>query len=129
MSEKATSQVGAGRIETSELDGSIELVGLVGEHDLSTAPDLSRAFERARENGRAVVVDLSNATFLDSSIIAAFVEYGKPDGPSGAPAFALWVPPGLDASVRRVLELTGLADYIPSADTLDQAIEAVSGEG
>lgn len=129
MTDQATGHWGAGRIETSELDSSVELVGLIGEHDLSTAQDLRRAFETARRNGRAIVVDLSNVTFVDSSIVAVLVEYGKQDGGDQAPAFVLWVPPSLDASVRRVLELTGLPDYIPSADTLDSAVGQVSGGG
>lgn len=126
MTDQATGELSAGRIETSELNGSVTLVGLVGEHDLSTVPELKLAFDAARENGRAIVVDLSNVTFIDSSIVAAFVEYGTQDG--GAPTFALWVPPALDISVARVLELTGLTEYIATADTLDRAIGAVSGE-
>jgi anti-anti-sigma factor len=45
------------------------LIALVGEHDISTAPLLRRATREAWEGATHVVVDLSTAEFIDSTVI------------------------------------------------------------
>jgi anti-anti-sigma factor len=45
------------------------LIVLAGEHDVSTAPRLRRETHEVWEWARHVVVDLSSAAFIDSSVI------------------------------------------------------------
>ena len=55
------------------------LVKLVGEHDQATAPEVHKAIDEAVGKGGPVVVDLTEATFIDSTIIGAiFAVPGEP---------------------------------------------------
>ena len=46
---------------------------LHGEHDVSTEPSLAEELERVAAAGGPVVVDLSDAQFIDSSILRVLV--------------------------------------------------------
>ncbi len=55
-------------------DGTF-VVSLHGEFDLFTAPELSRDFAEVLDRGpRVVVVDLANATFVDSTTLGVLIE-------------------------------------------------------
>jgi anti-anti-sigma factor len=54
------------------IDSGVALLKLEGEHDLSTVEELQE-LERAQEDRAPVVIDVSDATFFDSSILAAMV--------------------------------------------------------
>ena len=49
-------------------------IRLSGELDMSSAPELDRVLEAAVEHGGAVLVDLSELTFMDSTGIQAFLK-------------------------------------------------------
>jgi anti-anti-sigma regulatory factor len=53
-------------ISTKHLGGSLWLVQLEGEHDLSTASGLRQTIDRVFATGTCLVVDLSSAAFIDS---------------------------------------------------------------
>ena len=114
--------VGPGRIEEVTVDRAI-VVEVHGEHDLHTAPDLRGRLDAAIEDGSAVVIDLSPASFIDSSVIRVILEtrgraleagsgFAVAMGGEGAPA------------VRRVLEVTGLTEQLPVLGDRDEAIDA-----
>lgn len=46
---------------------------LVGEHDVSTLPLVHRSFDRASAGGGDVLVDLTDATFFDASVLGEVV--------------------------------------------------------
>jgi anti-anti-sigma factor len=49
-------------------------IRLAGEHDIATAPDVSRRIDAALEAGVSCVrVDLDAVTFLDASLLGALV--------------------------------------------------------
>jgi hypothetical protein len=52
---------------------AVWVVSLVGEHDLATAPEVRQAIDQAAAEGGRVVIDLTQATFIDSTIIGAIV--------------------------------------------------------
>lgn len=56
-------------VEIERLGDSLWVLELAGEHDLSTAPRIAAAFDRITETGTTVVVDLSEASFIDSTVI------------------------------------------------------------
>jgi anti-sigma B factor antagonist len=56
-----------------QIDAGVALLKLEGEHDLSTADALREQLERVQGTRTPVVVDVSDATFIDSSILAALV--------------------------------------------------------
>jgi anti-anti-sigma factor len=92
-----------------------------GDVDLATAPKLQAALEEL-DTG-AVVVDLTEVTFLDSSGLSALVQARKrlTEGPTGA-TFRLVV---ARPSIRRVLEVTGLTQVFTVCETLDEATEGL----
>jgi hypothetical protein len=53
------------QIHISQSGSAPAVVSLSGEHDLSTSPELDVALTRAVVAGFGVVVDLSEATFID----------------------------------------------------------------
>jgi anti-sigma B factor antagonist len=62
-----------GRLTADHLGGSKWLVELRGEHDLTSAGDLRGQLDAIFATGTCVVVDLSAATFIDSSILSELV--------------------------------------------------------
>ena len=83
----------------------VAFVKLRGEHDLSCKQGLSEALARAAAR-RDVFVDLSECTFMDSSVIAAFFRARAKLEVRGG-RLELIIPRGASA-VRRVAELTVL---------------------
>jgi anti-anti-sigma factor len=98
------------------------VVTLRGEHDLDSRPGVMLALAAASANGD-VLVDLSECSFIDSSIISAFLLAAKRlqerDG-----ALELVIPP--DARhLRRILEMTSVQTILPSHDTSDAGIASI----
>ncbi|MGH8860745.1 MAG: STAS domain-containing protein, partial [Jatrophihabitantaceae bacterium] len=98
--------VRAGQIGV-ESTGDIRVLVLRGEHDLSTAPDVRAHVEEAVIAGGDVVADLSEASFIDSSILGVLVA-GFRSVTTGAPAgrFAVVAVPG--SSVTRLFDLVSV---------------------
>jgi anti-anti-sigma factor len=94
---------------------------LGGEHDLSTVPAIEAGFERAAETGTTVVADLSEASFIDSTVIRTLVRFTERDE-----NLLLVVPQ--HGAVRRVLELTGVSKLLPVFETRAAALRAVPPE-
>jgi anti-sigma B factor antagonist len=117
----------ASRIEVDSAAGSLATVSLEGEHDLSTAASVRAELEAALEGGASLVVDLGPATFIDSSILAALIAAGGQARELGL-GFSVVVPAGAAAGVRRVIEVTGLADALTVRETIEAAIESARAE-
>lgn len=84
-----------------------EVVTLWGEIDLSTAPEFERELLAAiDECARGVVVDLTHATFIDCACLRVLVGGRAKLHERGDELTVV----GPDANLRRVFELTGLAD-------------------
>jgi len=56
----------------------VALVALCGEHDIATAPSVETEVDVAVAAGRVVMVDLSEASFIDSSIVGVLFREGRP---------------------------------------------------
>jgi len=56
-------------IEVERVAGGIDVLTLRGEHDLSTATDVSRRIESALESASGLAIDLSETTFIDSAML------------------------------------------------------------
>ncbi len=77
-------------------------LSVVGEVDLATAPELSKALSRS---GPDLDLDMSRCTFMDSSGISALIEAKA----GSVPGLAIVRP---STAVRRVLDLCGLAEIL-----------------
>jgi anti-anti-sigma factor len=100
--------VNDGSITVDRVGPRLAVAALRGEHDLRTAPDLRECISGLFSEGASVVVDLSAADLIDSSILAVLagaraVARGSDLG------FALLVDEHTPAAVRRAVEVTGLA--------------------
>jgi anti-anti-sigma factor len=94
-----------GDFQVTQLDGQKTGLRLVGELDLLTAPMLMEAYEGINGNGQ-VTIDLSELTFIDSGglhAIASIVAATNGNGPL--------IMEGASAMVRRLFEITNLADH------------------
>jgi anti-sigma B factor antagonist len=61
-------------VVTVQPDGVFLIVGVSGEIDMDTAPDLEKALiEAATVGGQRVIVDLTGVSFMDSSGLGALV--------------------------------------------------------
>ena len=101
------------------------MLTISGEHDLSTAPDLRRRLGSLLDEGTGTIVDLSPATFIDSSILGAILD-GRRRADDAGIGFAVVHSNGGDA-VDRVLEVTGLRAELPVHARREDAMKAVSG--
>ena len=106
------------RVSSAELGGGVSSVSVGGEVDLSTAPELKEVLNGVIDGGaRFVLVDLSTATFIDSTtlgVLMGAVKRVRPDGGEIAIACS-------DPNIRKIFEIT-LLDRI-------FAIFPTAGEG
>jgi anti-sigma B factor antagonist len=119
------------RVRTGELalerkDSGVAVLTISGEHDLSTAPNLRRRVDGLLDEGAATVLDLSPATFIDSSILGVILD-GRRRAAEAKIGFAVSRSNGSDA-VDRVLEVTGLRAELPVHARREEAVVAASGD-
>lgn len=108
----------------AELNASLHTVTVSGELDQSTAPDLRTVLADAfgEAAAAAVLVDLSECNFIDSTGLSLLVET-KRRLSEDERRFGVCCP---DADVRRLLELTGIDQAVGLFDTRDEAVAALS---
>lgn len=100
------------RIEEEQLDRGMILVAVSGEADLRVAGELREQLHAViDEHPSAVIVDLSDATLVDSTVLGVLVGALKRMRSRGG-HFRVVSPGG---EIRRVLELTSL-DRVFSVD-------------
>jgi anti-anti-sigma factor len=98
------------------------VLSLRGEHDLSTQPSLSEELGRVSAAGGPVIIDLTDAEFIDSSILRVLAGAGGER--SLGPRVAVVVPPGGDA--MRILRLTRIASLLQPYETCQAALDSVA---
>jgi anti-sigma B factor antagonist len=117
-------------IALDDSHGDVRIVIVRGEHDIYTAPSLRDRLEEAlgaREGDAGptagVVVDLSAATFLDSSILGALLEARRQALENGM-GYVVSLGEDPEPGVQRILEITGLVPVFPVVRSLQEALEA-----
>jgi anti-sigma B factor antagonist len=113
----------------AEIEGGIRLLEVQGELDLSTATQLERPLEEALASPRAaVLIDLADCTFIDSTGIAMIVRaWQRVDAAAGNGGEGGLVLCCQSEQVRRVLEVTGLEHSLRVFPTRDEAVAALRG--
>jgi anti-sigma B factor antagonist len=117
--------VRTGELALEHNDAGTAVLTISGEHDLSTAPNLRRRVNAMLDQGTAIVIDLSPATFIDSSILGVILD-GRRRAAKAGIGFAVVHSNGADA-VDRVLEVTGLRAELPVHARREDALSQVSG--
>jgi anti-sigma B factor antagonist len=95
-----------------ELHGARAVVVASGELDAYAAPDLERELAAVRGK-RGVIVDLSQASFLDSTALGLVVRVTR-ELEEGGTAVRVVLPLG---TARRIFEITALDRVLPTAST------------
>jgi anti-sigma B factor antagonist len=120
-----SADVRTGELALERKDSGLAVLTISGEHDLSTAPNLRRRLNALLDEGTATVIDLSPATFIDSSILGVILD-GRRRAEEAEIGFAVARSNGSDA-VDRVLEVTGLRAELPVHARREEAVAAASG--
>ena len=104
---------------TTPRDGCV-VVSLVGEHDVASAPTLRSTVEDQAATGGGIVVSVTEAEFIDSSIVH---ELFRGDSVMLKVGRRLVLHLGADVIVERVLEIGGVLAGLLWTDSLPEAIE------
>ena len=116
-------------IALDDSHGDVLVVAVRGEHDIYTAPTLRDRLEEALGTAdgatapTGVIVDLSDATFLDSSILGALLEARRQALERGI-GYVVSLGDEPEPGVQRILEITGLVPVFPVVKSREEALEA-----
>jgi anti-anti-sigma factor len=97
----------AGRVERRDSNGET-IVAIVGDVDMADVSDLRALLHEVAGDRRRVVVDLSEATFVDSAVIGALLLVDR-DG-------CHVVLRGAHGEPRRALDIAGVLDVVEVED-------------
>jgi anti-sigma B factor antagonist len=114
-------------IDDESIDAETHVIELGGEVDLYTAPEFKERLVQVIEDGKKqLVVDLSKATFIDSTTLGVLVGGVKRLRPAGGSLALVCT----DQNITKIFEITGLDRVFPIHDSRDAALQAVkAGEG
>jgi anti-sigma B factor antagonist len=115
-------------IVLDDSNGDVLFVVVRGEHDIYTAPALRDRLEQALDGTQSgppvgIAVDLSGATFLDSSILGALLEARRQALERGM-GYVVCLGEEPEPGVQRILEITGLVPVFPVVRSRAEALEA-----
>lgn len=109
-----------GSVDVRDEGAGLAVARLVGEHDILSGDRLATLLRGLLEEGRSVVVDVGETTFLDSCGLRALFAAARAAAAHDR-RLVLQVAPG--DTVHRVLEVSGLTATLPTAATRAEALE------
>lgn len=112
-------------VEMESLDSGVGVFSITGELDQATAADLREPLNGAINSGtQAVMIDMTDCGFIDSTGLAVIVEAWKllQERNGNSAGLSICCP---EPEVRRLLEVTGLDQAIALRDTREEAIAAL----
>jgi anti-anti-sigma factor len=107
-------------VSLEERDPGVAVVALIGEHDAFSSPRLENELAVLLDAGIRIVVDLSDATFIDSQTLSVLLS-ARHQAEEADLGFALVLPPDHHTQVHRLLDLTGLGSAFAVFPTLERA--------
>jgi len=106
-------------VERIDAGSAIPVIAVHGQADLHTAPLLREALAEAIDDGApGLIVDLSDATFVDSTTLGVLLGAVKRLRPSGASLAVVCRSP----HIRRIFEITLLDRVFVLHETLESAL-------
>ena len=113
-------------IQDEEIDADTHVIELGGEVDLYTAPEFKERLVQVIEDGKKqLVVDLSKATFIDSTTLGVLVGGVKRLRPTGGSLALVCT----DQNISKIFEITGLDRVFTIHATRDEAVEQLQTPG
>ena len=97
-------------------------VCLEGDFDLTNAPALDSQINRSLDGGTDLILDLSEASFIDSSVIHVVVRAAQS---AGARKQTIVLQLGTAAIVERVLEIANIEQVLPRAHDRQEALRMI----
>jgi anti-anti-sigma factor len=101
------------------------VVALVGEHDAYSSERLENELTVLLEEGRRIVVDLDDASFIDSTTLSVLLR-ARHRAEAASLGFALVLSEREYTQVHQILDLTGLGTAFANFGTLEDALGAVA---
>ena len=97
----------------------VALVVLAGEHDLYSGDELRQTFEQTLARCDHLIVDLSAAEFIDSTVVAVLIQTMRNATELGR-KFNVVV--GTAPAVERILEVAGVIPLLSVVPTVERAL-------
>jgi anti-anti-sigma factor len=97
------------------------VVALVGEHDAYSSDRLENELVVLLEEGRRIIVDLRDATFIDSTTLSALLS-GRNSADRGGLGLVLVLSEKSFTPVHQILDITGLRSEFAIFDDVDDAL-------
>jgi anti-sigma B factor antagonist len=104
----------------SHTDSGFAVITLPGESDAYVAPRVRSELATALGDDAPLVVDLTQATFIDSTIVGVLLE-GLANCERQERPLLLLLPDDAAPEVHRLFEITGLASLLPVVRSWDEA--------
>ncbi|MGH3070661.1 MAG: anti-sigma factor antagonist [Gaiellaceae bacterium] len=106
-------------------ESGFSVITLSGESDAYVAPRVRSDLAAALGNEAPLVIDLTQATFIDSTIVGVLLE-GLAACEKRERALLLLLPDDAAPEVHRLFEITGLGSLLPVVRTWDEATSRVA---
>lgn len=116
------SRDGPGNLRVEPQGNDVIALCLEGEFDMANAPSIASEGEQALRSGSHVILDLSDATFIDSSVIAAL--FSLATGATASRRIAV-LQLGTATIVETMLELSQIERVLPRVHTRSDALRAI----
>jgi anti-sigma B factor antagonist len=105
--------------------GDVAVVTVFGQADLHTAPEFRASMHEAIDNGAILlVVDLSEATFIDSMTLGVLLGALKQLRPAGGAVSIVCT----DPHIRRIFEITLLDRVFAMHESREKALADANGD-
>jgi anti-anti-sigma factor len=112
------------RVRVTEVAKHVWVVALLGEHDLSTADEVAAAIGGVFDAGSNLVLDLSGASFIDSTVAGAVLRAQERVDSHEEDELVVVAP--IDSPARRMLELVGIGEVVRLCESQTAAMEALT---
>ncbi len=110
-------------IHDEEIDWQTHLIAVGGEIDLYTAPEFKeRMWKLIHAGKKHIVVDLSDATFIDSTTLGVLVGGAKGLRPGGGAMTLVCT----EQNIMKIFQITGLDRAFPIHSSREEALGALS---
>jgi anti-sigma B factor antagonist len=107
------------------LGAATAIVSIAGDADVEVAPELKRRLDAVADSGaQAIVIDLSETTLLDSTVLGVLLRTGKRLRATGAELRLVVARP----AIRRIFEITLIDRVLPLHGTVEEALAALARE-
>jgi anti-anti-sigma factor len=111
-----------GKVHVRPETDNIVAISLEGEFDRANSFLISEQAEQALDEDKHLILDLSGASFIDSSTIHALVQAQNAAAKQG---LVIVLQLGTAATVERALQLSGIDQLVPRAGTRGEAVQTL----